>query len=820
MKILKFGGSSVGSPKAIEKVKDILQSKVQDGEHLGVVVSAFKGVTDSLIDISQKASRKDTTYQGDITSLYGHKRAIIEDLITDDLRNQAINFLDEAYQDIHQLLNGMFLLGEFTPKAYDRIVSYGEKISAKTISLYLEQEGLISAYLDASTLVKTNNEHTSAKVDFETTNRKIQEFGFESSETVYVITGFIGSDETGAITTLGRGGSDYTAAIFAAAIQGVDELEIWTDVNGVLTSNPRFVKQAYTIPTLSYSEAVELSNFGAKVIYPPTIMPAMKKGIPVYIKNTFEADHPGTKISDNSSTLNKSPIKGISSLDNISLIRIQGTGMVGVHGIAARMFSCLANHSINIIMIVQASSEHSICIAIDSNQAEKARNVLQQQFKLEIHESWIDGIHVENQLKIIAVIGEGMRKVPGIAGRLFKALGTNGVNVIAIAQGSSELNISLVVEEKDEAKALNVIHDSFFLSEQKSVHLFMIGVGLIGSTLLEQLKQQQMSIKERYNTNITVHGLANSRKMLIRSEGIPLSTWREHLDMDGIQSDPSLFLEKMIATDLANAIFIDNTASKEIPTLYDVVLENNISIATSNKVAASSPFEYYSKLKDLAYKKGVHFQYETNVGAGLPIISSLRNLINSGDDILGIQAILSGSLSFIFNHFDGSKPFSELVQEAKEKGFTEPDPREDLSGNDVVRKLVILARESGYQINMEDVAIKPILPDYLFDIDSVDEFMDKLKQEDNSFSKRIADAMYRKCKLRIVANWNPEKATVEVIEVDHTHPFYNLKGSDNIILIKTKRYFDNPLIISGPGAGAAVTAAGVFGDILGISNLL
>jgi aspartokinase/homoserine dehydrogenase 1 len=589
-------------------------------------------------------------------------------------------------------------------------------------------------------------------------------------------------------------------------------------VDGVLTCDPRKVKKAFTLPTLSYSEAMEMSHFGAKVIYPPTIQPAFKKNIPIYIKNTFNPDFIGTLITNEVNHENDKVIKGITSLNNIALLRLQGSGIIGVPGVSARLFGALGVGKINVILITQASSEHSICIAVSEKEADSAKENIDAEFKKEIDEGQIDPVMIEKNLSVIAVVGEMMRNTPGVAGKLFGALGSNGINVIAVAQGSSELNISFVINKKDELKALNLIHDSFFLSDNRRIHLFIAGVGLIGGTLLDQIEKQRQHLIDQYKIEINVAGLSNSKKMLINENGIDLTDWKDNLQNSETIADLNTFVDTMIKENLSNTIFIDNTANEDVSKVYAKVLENSISVVTSNKVATSGDIFVYNKLKHLASQKNVQFRYETNVGAGLPLISTLQNLIASGDTILKIEAVMSGSVSYIFNNFTADKNFSELVLDAREKGFTEPDPREDLSGADVRRKVVILARESGNKISAHDVVLESVLPDELMKIPTVEEFLKELPKYDTYFNEMNQKALNEGKVLRYIASTDKQLSSVKVVAVDPSNPFYSLQGSDNMFVITTQRYHIRPIIIRGPGAGAEVTAAGVFADVLSIVN--
>ncbi|MBK8628050.1 MAG: bifunctional aspartate kinase/homoserine dehydrogenase I [Saprospiraceae bacterium] len=812
MKVLKFGGSSVASADRIQNIVSIVRPRIDAGEKLTIVFSAFGGITDMLIEMSELASQGKDKYIALYHQFNDRHNTAAKELLSDDKYLAVSAALDDNHETLKDLLKGIFLVREASPRTMDYVLSFGERNANYIIAMAMSECGIQAEYLDARKIIKTNKDFGSAKVNFKLTDEAIKTY-YADHDKVQIVTGFIGSDIGGLTTTLGRGGSDYTAAILAGALEA-EVLEIWTDVDGVLTCDPRKVKQAFTIPQLSYAEAMEMSHFGAKVIYPPTIQPALRKGIPIYIKNTFNPEFIGTRIHKEHDASFKSTIKGISSLGNLSLIRLQGSGMMGVPGVSGRLFTALGKEKINVILITQASSEHSISIAVSDKEAKSAIEAISEEFAKEIEDALIEPIKAEKDLCVVAIIGEQMKNVPGVAGRLFEGLGKNGINIIAIAQGSSELNISFVINKSDEAKALNAIHDSFFLSDTKRIHVFMIGAGLIGSTLLQQMEEQKEILRTQNGMEIKVCGIANTKKMIFDENGIQLSQWKNKLSESSDVSDPSGFVEKMIEMNLSNTIFIDNTADTQIPDLYKKVFQASISVATPNKVAASSVYDNYLSLKQLARKHNVQFLFETNVGAGLPVISTMRNLIHSGDRIIKIEAVLSGSVSFIFNNFDGTKPFSQLVTDAKELGYTEPDPRDDLSGADVKRKITILAREAGYAVNTDDVSINPILPEVCLRADSVESFFEALQQEDAYFDKMLADAKNKGGLLRFIAKAEDGKVSCGVEIVTSDSPFYNLGGSDNMIVFTTQRYKQRPLVVRGPGAGAEVTAAGIFAEII------
>ncbi|MBK9255278.1 MAG: bifunctional aspartate kinase/homoserine dehydrogenase I [Saprospiraceae bacterium] len=813
MKVLKFGGSSVANAERIQNIISILKPRIESGENLAVVFSAFGGITDMLIEMCELASQGKDKYIALFHQFKDRHNAAAKTLLSDEKYLQLATDLDDNHETLRDLLKGIFLVREASPRTMDYVLSFGERNANYIIALAMQEHGIKASYLDARKIIKTNKDFGSAKVNFKLTEELIQEYFESHSDGVHIVTGFIGSDAGGLTTTLGRGGSDYTAAILSGALEA-EVLEIWTDVDGVLTCDPRKVKKAFTIPKLSYVEAMEMSHFGAKVIYPPTIQPALNKGIPIYIKNTFNPGFSGTLITKEHDPTFKSTIKGISSLNNISLIRLQGSGMMGVPGVSARLFGALGKEKVNVILITQASSEHSICIAVSDKESRKAEESITEEFNKEINAGLIDPVKVEKDLCVMAVIGEQMKNVPGVAGRLFESLGKNGINIIAIAQGSSELNISFVIGKSEESKALNAIHDSFFLSDTKRIHLFMIGVGLIGSTLIRQIEAQKETLKTEHGLEITLSGLANTKKMIFSESGISLFEWKKSLEESDMNSDPNQFVQIMNNMNLSNSIFLDNTANSLIPALYPEILSASISIATPNKVATSSDFAQYQTLKSLAKQHNVQFLFETNVGAGLPVISTLRNMIHSGDKIVKIEAVLSGSVSFIFNNFNGTKPFSDLVKEAKELGYTEPDPREDLSGADVKRKITILAREAGYFIEPSEVKIRPILSDHCMNAENVASFFTNLEKEDITMLEVYQKAASENKVLRFIATLENGKASVGVETVGQDSPFYNLRGSDNMIVFTSQRYNSRPLVVRGPGAGAEVTAAGLFAEII------
>jgi len=818
MLVLKFGGTSVANAERLKLVTEILKSKFQEEKGLCVVVSAFSGVTDLLIGTTDLAETNDPGYESNYNKFVNKVFEVSRSLLSESDFNEIKPDLEDNHKVLLNLLSGVALIQEASKKTRDYILSFGERNCAFILSKFLKSQGLNSEYIDARKFIKTDDTFSAARVNFSETNKLIQGH-FKQEGVVYVATGFIGSDlKSGRTTTLGRGGSDYSAAIFAAALES-RELEIWTDVNGVLTSDPRKVKKAYTINEMSYSEAMEMSHFGAKVLYAPTIRPVREKGIPTRIKNTFEPDHPGTLI--HSKAMDKPGIiSGLSAIGNVSLVTLEGSGMQGVSGIAFRFFKALASEKINVIMITQSSSEHSISVAVKSSEAHRASELITEEFEFELKRNLVDPVIIEDNLSLLAIVGENMKNSPGVAGMLFNTLGKNGINIEAIAQGSSELNITFAINKEDEQKALNTIHDSFFLSEYKTVHLFMVGVGLIGSTLLEQIQDYADRIKKESGLDLVVNGLSNSRKMVLTEDGIDLSSYKETLETSTESASIETFIEKMIQMNFANAIFVDNTASNLPSQYYQKILSNNIAISTPNKVALSSSFDEYKKLKEISLKKNVPFNFETNVGAGLPVISTLKNLISSGDKVEKIEAVLSGSVSYIFNTFSSSNNFIDIVKDAQAKGFTEPDPREDLSGADVKRKLLILARESGFETENGDIEIDNLLSNEALHANSVDQFYEVLQSEKSKFASLVKEAEGEGKKLRFIASFEKGKGKIALQKVSQESPFYSLSGSDNMIVFNSKRYNVTPLVVRGPGAGADVTAAGVLSEIINISSML
>jgi aspartokinase/homoserine dehydrogenase 1 len=811
MKVLKFGGSSVGTAERIVNVMHIIEQILKKTDPVCVVFSAYQGVTDQLIEMGLLAAAGKEKYKVLFESCHKRHRETARALIAAQNRKKVQAQITRLHTNLEEILYGVYLVKELTPKTLDYIMSFGERLSAFTISESLNDRGFKNTFVDTRELIVTDNAFGNARVDFKRTNRKIRSF-IGDKKHLFIITGFIGTTTDHETTTLGRGGSDFTASIFGAAL-GVEEVEIWTDVDGVMTADPRKVPQAFSIKRMTYDEAMELSHFGAKVIHPPTMQPALEKNITLRIKNTFNPAFEGTRISKKSAR-NGAIIRGLSSIDNVSLLQIQGSGMVGATGIAERIFRALAAVQVNIILISQASSEHSICLGVLPECSKKAKKALEQELRYELHYGQINEISIETDMSIIAVVGENMRRTKGIAGKIFQTLGKNGVNISAIAQGSSELNISMVIDRGDEKKALNAIHNNFFMTEKKVLNLYLVGTGLIGSELLRQLSKQADYIANQLFTDIRVIGIADIDRMLIAEEGIPLKSWYGLLKKSGIKSDLNIFVKTIKELSLSDSVFIDCTASEAVTDLYGNLLGSGISIVTPNKMANAQPMKKYNRLRSLAQKTNGRFLYETNVGAGLPVIATIRDLRACGDRITKIEGVLSGTLSYLFNSFDGRKPFSRVVFEAKTKGYTEPDPRQDLNGIDVARKLIILVREAGYKIEMKNLILEELLPPDVDEAKSVAEMFRNLKKHDSEFESRRQKAAEKGKVLRYIACFENGKAQIRLTEINSAHPFFNLKGSENIIALSSDYYNQFPLVIKGPGAGATVTAAGVFADIL------
>ena len=811
MKVLKFGGTSVGSVESILSLKAIVEKEAQE-QPVIVVVSALGGITDKLIATSVLAQKGDEAWKDEFQAMVERHHKMIDTIITDPRkREQLFNIVDSLFEQLRSIYFGVYLIHDLSKKTQDAIVSYGERLSSNIVATLVQG----AKWYDSREFIKTVRKNHKNTLDSELTNRLVRRT-FSDLQRISLVPGFISKDrDTDEITNLGRGGSDYTAAIIAAALDA-DILEIWTDVDGFMTADPRVIKTAYTIKELSYIEAMELCNFGAKVVYPPTIYPVCVKNIPIRVKNTFNPDSEGSIIKQKVAN-NDKPIKGISSINGTTLITVAGLSMVGVIGVNRRIFTALADNGISVFMVSQASSENSTSIGVRDQDAAEAVEVLNGEFAKEIETGAMFPMHTESGLATIAVVGENMKHVPGIAGKLFGTLGRAGISMIACAQGASQTNISFVVKSEHLRKALNAIHDSFFLSEYKVLNLFVCGVGTVGGQLLEQIHDQYEELKRTKRLKLNVVGIATSKKALFNRDGIDLANYRQLL-ADAPESNDKKLRDAIIEMNCFNSVFVDCTASKDVAEIYQPLLEHNISVIAANKIAASSSYEKYALLKETALARGVFFRYETNVGAGLPIIGTINDLRNSGDVILKIEAVLSGTLNFIFNELSADVTMSEAVRRAKEQGYSEPDPRIDLSGKDVIRKLVILAREAGYKVEKTDVEKHLFIPDEFFE-GSIEEFWKNLPQLDADFEARRKQLDAEGKRWRFVATFDHGKLSVALKEVDSTHPFYNLQGSNNIVALTTERYREYPMLIQGYGAGASVTAAGVFANIMSIANI-
>ena len=811
MKVLKFGGTSVGSVESILSLKAIVEKEAQE-QPIIVVVSALGGITDKLIATSVLAQKGDETWKDEFQAMVERHHKMIDTIITDPRkREQLFNIVDSLFEQLRSIYFGVYLIHDLSKKTQDAIVSYGERLSSNIVATLVQG----AKWYDSREFIKTVRKNHKNTLDSELTNLLVRRT-FSDLQRISLVPGFISKDrDTDEITNLGRGGSDYTAAIIAAALDA-DILEIWTDVDGFMTADPRVIKTAYTIKELSYIEAMELCNFGAKVVYPPTIYPVCVKNIPIRVKNTFNPDSEGSIIKQKVAN-NDKPIKGISSINGTTLITVAGLSMVGVIGVNRRIFTALADNGISVFMVSQASSENSTSIGVRDQDAAEAVEVLNGEFAKEIETGAMFPMHAESGLATIAVVGENMKHVPGIAGKLFGTLGRAGISMIACAQGASQTNISFVVKSEHLRKALNAIHDSFFLSEYKVLNLFVCGVGTVGGQLLEQIHDQYEELKRTKRLKLNVVGIATSKKALFNRDGIDLANYRELL-ADAPESNDKKLRDAIIEMNCFNSVFVDCTASKDVAEIYQPLLEHNISVIAANKIAASSSYDKYALLKETALARGVFFRYETNVGAGLPIIGTINDLRNSGDVILKIEAVLSGTLNFIFNELSADVTMSEAVRRAKEQGYSEPDPRIDLSGKDVIRKLVILAREAGYKVEKTDVEKHLFIPDEFFE-GSIEEFWKNLPQLDADFEARRKQLDAEGKRWRFVATFDHGKLSVALKEVDSTHPFYNLQGSNNIVALTTERYREYPMLIQGYGAGASVTAAGVFANIMSIANI-
>ena len=807
MKVLKFGGTSVGNVDNIKKVISIIEAASKEDSVI-IVVSAFGGITDQLIEAGRLASEKDSAFIAVFDSIkLRHLDAVHQLRIEETHIVQLHSYLNQ----LEDLLKGVFYINELSERTLQRLAAFGELCSSIVIAEALKISNLDALLKNATELIITSNGNNKDSVNQFVTNNNIISYFKTRTEKITVIPGFIASDVNGDITTLGRGGSDFTAAILAAATNAT-ELQIWTDVSGMFTANPKIVKQAKAIKSISYQEAMELSHFGAKVLYPPTIVPVMQKKIPILVKNTFAPSEEGTLITEDTEA-NGGSVRGLSNIENIALLTLEGTGIVGIPGISKRLFETLSQQLINVILITQASSEHSICLGILDSEASKAKIAVDTAFEYEIEIGKMNPLQVESDLSIIALVGDKMKNHQGISGKMFSKLGKNNINIRAIAQGASEKNISAVIAKKDVKKALNVLHERFFEDQRKQINLYIAGVGNVGGKLLDQIAQQKLYLKEKLNLNIRVIGITNSKTMYFNSDGISLKHWKERLS-EGERTSLDGFTERIVSFNKRNSVFVDVTASETVADHYNNFLKNSIAVVACNKIACSSNYRNYQELKSLATKYNAAFLFETNVGAGLPIIDTLNNLIASGDDIIKIQAVLSGSLNFTFNNFKSGDSFHDVVKQAQLEGYTEPDPRIDLSGVDVARKILILARESGLQLDLEDVINEPFLTVKNLTSTSVEDFYNTLIEDDDHFQKLLQSANANNSQLKYVAQLENGKPSVGLQEIPQGHPFYNLEGKDNIVLFYTRRYPEQPLIIKGAGAGGDVTASGLFSDII------
>ncbi|WP_430898164.1 MULTISPECIES: bifunctional aspartate kinase/homoserine dehydrogenase I [unclassified Paraflavitalea] len=812
MQVLKFGGSSVANAENINKVAAIVKDAAAKKKTL-VVVSALGGITDTLLAAGTLAAAGDESYKENLALIEQLHLEAVKALIPVTNQSSVLSLVKKQCNEIEDICNGVYALQELSLQTKDRIMSYGELLSSQIIAHRFQNLGMSAVWKDSRELIQTNEQFGNAAVQFVETNQKIQDYFLGNPAGLFVLPGFIAATAKGVTATLGRGGSDYTAAILGGALNA-DAVEIWTDVSGMMTADPRLVPNARIIPDISYQEAMELSHFGAKVIYPPTIQPVMKKDIPVWIKNTFAPEDYGTLIQKES--IGQDAVRGISSLNKMALLSLEGSGMVGIPGFSKRLFEALAGAQINVVLITQSSSEHSICVAVDEVNVSKAKQVVDAAFDYEIETGKLEPLQIEEGLSILALVGDQMKSHPGIAGKMFYVLGRNGVNIRAIAQGSSERNISAVIAADDVKKAINVLHEAFFEESYKQINLYIVGVGNVGSRLLEQLEQQRAYLLEILRLQVNVVGIANSKKMLIKESGIALSNWKEALQ-EGMEMDLDQFVAMAAAKNLRNAVFADVTANESVALIYEKLLRKSISVVACNKIAAASSYAHYSKLKQLAREFNCHYLFETNVGAALPVIGTLNDLLRTGDTVTKIEAVLSGTLNFVFNNYDGSKSFASVVKQAQDEGYTEPDPRLDLNGTDVMRKIMILARESGSILEMDAITNESFMPESCMQ-GSVADFYAAMEQEEAHF-KAIYDAAAKDGKkLKFVAQFDNGKAKVGLQHIDPAHNLYHLYGKDNIVLFYTKRYPEQPLVVKGAGAGADVTASGVFADIMRTMN--
>lgn len=814
MKVLKFGGTSVANAENIKEVEKVIHSTLKDHEII-VVVSALGGITDKLVKAGNEAAKGNAGYTHDLKVIEAAHMEICSELFPESKRGQVLSRVKIILNQLDDICKGIFFIQEMTAKTTDLVLSHGEILSSIIISEYLNLSTPGVFLADPLEFIKTDSHFGNANVLFRETEKRIKPY-FNPLKKLSVCPGFIASNLNGQITTLGRGGSDYTAAIIAGLLKA-EVLEIWTDVDGMMTADPRYVSSSKPIRSISYEDAMELSHFGAKVIYPPTIQPVLDSGTPILIKNTFNPSAPGTLITKGIDE-NGSLVKGLSCVSEISIINFKGSGMVGIPNFSNRLFRTLSAEKVNIILITQASSEHTITIAIKTEDMPRSQEAIEKEFEVELSTHKIDPLEIEHDSAIIALVGSNMKKQVGVSGQMFSSLGENGINIKAIAQGSSERNISVVINKRHIKKALSSLHESFFLSATKRVNLFVIGVGNVGGTFLEQISTQQKYLIDTYHLDIRIAGIANSKQMVFNQEGIDLTKWRNLLTGSSSVFNSAEFIDTIRELNLRNSVFVDITDSKDIASLYYEVLSSNVSIVTPNKIACSSDYKDYKRLKDAAVKYKTRFLFETNVGAGLPIISTINDLVKSGDKINSIEAVLSGSLNFIFNNYNESVSFGDIVKQAMDEGFTEPDPRIDLSGVDVIRKILILIRESGYEYSMEDVENQAFIPDDIMGAPSVDEFLKKIDESEDIFKELLKKASEKKARLKYVARYHNGKADSGISYITADHPFYNLEGKDNIVLLHTERYKEQPLVVKGAGAGAGVTASGIFADIIRLSN--
>ncbi|MDB5236749.1 MAG: bifunctional aspartokinase I/homoserine dehydrogenase [Hymenobacter sp.] len=814
MQVLKFGGTSVASAENIRKSIAIVASAAAQ-DSVVMVVSALGGTTDALIGAGRAAAQANTSYRGILNELEQRHVSAAQELLTGAAQNAEVTAVESQLEEAKRLCDGVFALGELSSRTLDRLMSYGELLSSRLIAATARAQGLDAAWVDARQLIRTNSRFGMAEVDMAATDKLVAECKASATAKIWVVPGFIAADAQSNVTTLGRGGSDYTAALLAAAL-GADKLEIWTDVSGMMTADPRLVRSARPIARISYQEAMELSHFGAKVLYPPTIQPVMRLGIPLWIKNTFAPADAGTLV-EVAPPRTAAAVQGISSITNLALLTLEGSGMVGIPGFSRRLFAALARERINVVLITQSSSEHSICVGVAAPDAATAQVAVDEEFAAEITAGRIEPLRLESDLAIVALVGENMKNHPGISGKLFGALGQNGVNIRAIAQGASEKNISTVIRAEDVRKAINVLHEAFFEATVKQVNLFILGPGNVGSKLLEQLAHQQAHLLEKLGLQVRVVAIANSRHCLVNEEGLDLTAWPEELAAAPAQTLAE-FTQLIITRNLRNSIFVDVTANPAAADCYADLLAKSVAVVACNKVAASSEYAQYARLKSLSKEFNASYLFETNVGAALPVIGTLNDLMRSGDVVRRMEAVLSGTLNFVFNNYDGSRPFADVVRQAQAEGYTEPDPRLDLSGTDVARKILILAREAGEVMEMSDIEIETFLPPACLDGD-VEAFYAQMAAHETHFRALYDAATAAGTRLKFVARYAEDRATVGLQQIAPGHDLYDLRGKDNVVLFYTDRYVEQPLVVKGAGAGAAVTASGVFADIIRAARL-